>query len=142
MMNDWKVELFAKEHGKKFPQYTSLSPEECKRAKRRIAGLVGKSDEENPVEILKALDAVSKETQSDPCSAEFNIQPWKNYLEPTVFINWGKFDEIDEMSFDDLSLYFDDIWFSSADDIEIFDRSFKCFLLVRHWCAVRLVLFD
>ena len=141
-MFEWKLSQFLEEHGKKFPHYTSLSIEECIAVKRKVAGLVEKSEEKNPVEILKALDAVSKETESDPCSAGFNLQPWKGHFGSSVCINWGKFDEIDEMSFDDLSRYFDDIWFPSADDIEIFDRSFKCFLLVRHWCAVRFVLFD
>jgi hypothetical protein len=140
-MHEWKLSQFLKEHGNKFPHYTSLSIEECTAVKRKIAGLV-ESEEEKPVEILKALDALANETGSDPCSADFSLQPWKHYFGSSVCINWGKFDEIDEMSFDDLSRHFSDIWFPSTDDIEIFDRSFKCFLLVRHWCAVRFVLFD
>ncbi len=48
-MYEWKLVQFLKEHGKKFPHYTSLSIEECMAVKRKIAGLVEKSEEENPV---------------------------------------------------------------------------------------------
>ena len=52
-MYEWKLVQFLKEHRKKFPHYTSLSIEECMAVERKIAGLVEKSEEENPVEILK-----------------------------------------------------------------------------------------
>jgi hypothetical protein len=34
----------------------------------------------------------------------------------SVYINWYRFNNIDEMRLDDLERYFDDIWYPGADD--------------------------
>lgn len=42
-----------------------------------------------------------------------------------VFINWNRYDDIDEIGFNDLDMYFSDIWYPGSDDIDIFDSSFR-----------------
>jgi hypothetical protein len=49
-----------------------------------------------------------------------------------VFINWYRFDQMDSISFDDLAKYFDDIWYPSADDIDIVDSSLEWILQIDH----------
>ena len=56
-----------------------------------------------------------------------------------ILINWHRFDAIDEMSLGDLELYFDDIWYPGADDIEVFDHTCAWFLLVSHDGLIDLV---
>ena len=56
-----------------------------------------------------------------------------------VFINWYKFDKIDELFIDDLDRYFGDIWFPSADDIDLFDDTLNWIFSMRHDGAISFI---
>lgn len=56
-----------------------------------------------------------------------------------VYINWHRFDKIDQMQFPDLMGHFDDIWYPGADDIDIFDDSLNWVASVSHFGNVRLL---
>jgi hypothetical protein len=49
-----------------------------------------------------------------------------------VFVNWYRFDDVDEIKFADLESHFTDIWYPSSDDIEVFDSSLKWLIAVSH----------
>ena len=49
-----------------------------------------------------------------------------------VFLNWYRFDNIDEIEVDGLNTYFADIWYPSTDDIDLFDNTFKWIVSIRH----------
>jgi len=51
---------------------------------------------------------------------------------PKIYINWYQFDDIDLINTSDLNKYFDDIWFPSADDIDLFDESLNWIVSIRH----------
>ncbi len=53
-------------------------------------------------------------------------------IDDSVYINWYRYDEIDEMKLCNFSKYFGDIWYSSADDIDIFDEAFTWMVSIRH----------
>ena len=59
--------------------------------------------------------------------------------EPLVYVNWLRFDDIDCLAFSDLARYFDDIWYPSADYIDIFDSSMSWVLSVDYLGFVRFV---
>lgn len=50
----------------------------------------------------------------------FWIKPQTN-----VYINWYRYDQVDEMAFVDLDKCFADIWYPGPDDIDIFDSEFS-----------------
>jgi hypothetical protein len=54
-------------------------------------------------------------------------------IEPNekVFISWSIF-EVDQVHFTDLVKYFDDFWYPSSDDIEIFDSTQNWVIFVDH----------
>ncbi len=58
-----------------------------------------------------------------------------------VFINWYQFDNIDVMTSKDVVRYFDDLWYPSSDDIDLFDSSFAWVVSVRHDGIVAIVKF-
>ena len=141
-MDRLKIEHFERDHKQPFPKFRSLSGDDCEEIRAALARTVGLAEDADGIRLLKVLDETARDTKANPCDSSFRLGQWRHLFKPTVLINWRRFQEIDEMRFEDLSAYFDDIWFQVSDDIEIFDRSFKCILLVRHWCAVRLVLFN
>lgn len=53
-----------------------------------------------------------------------------------VYINDHKFEHLDVMLFSNFSKYFTDIWYPSADDIEIFDSSLNYIVAIRHYGAL------
>jgi len=58
----------------------------------------------------------------------------KNGIEPyaEILINWDRLEGIFKMSFADLDRFWDDIWYSAIDDIELFDESYEWMLAVDH----------
>ena len=67
---------------------------------------------------------------------DFNIKKIFQHLDKDVtfkvYINWFRFDNIDQMKFNDFSTYFYDIWFPSVDDIDLFDESYSWIVSIRH----------
>jgi len=57
--------------------------------------------------------------------------------EKKVYVNWYRYDNVDEIQFVDLTKYFDDIWYPGPDDIDIFDATFSWILSISHDGAVR-----
>jgi len=57
--------------------------------------------------------------------------------EKKVYVNWYRYDNVDEIQFVDLTKYFDDIWYPGLDDIDIFDATFSWILSISHDGAVR-----
>lgn len=56
-----------------------------------------------------------------------------------MFINWDRYEEIDEMGLDDLNRYFSDIWYPGSDEVDVFDSSFGWFLSVSPEGYVKVV---
>jgi hypothetical protein len=40
-----------------------------------------------------------------------------------VFLDWHRFDDVDQLKLTDLTRWFDDIWYPLADDIDLCDES-------------------
>ena len=57
----------------------------------------------------------------------------------TVFINWYRLDQVDELRTSDVFRYFHDLWYPELDDIEIFDDSLNWFVIVTHYGQVRFL---
>jgi hypothetical protein len=57
---------------------------------------------------------------------------------PTVYVEWGPLCEIDRFQIEDLFKHFWDVWYPSADDIEIFDDTFDWIVFVRHYGGVEV----
>lgn len=62
-----------------------------------------------------------------------SVEP-KNY----VYLEWGALQNIDRFDLNDLEKYFYDIWYPGADDIELFDETFKWIIFIRHFGSVSI----
>ncbi len=137
-MDAFKIELFQKENPQcEFPKVTALSAEEKTSIRQKLAHKLSVDQNTTGKELLNMLVKSSESIiDYNACNSGFTIANVFNHLKivpkDNVYINWYQFDNIDAINFNDFNKYFDDIWFPSADDIEVFDDTCGWVLLIAH----------
>jgi hypothetical protein len=135
-MEEFKREHFKATYGMPFPAVRTLSPAEASEVARRLRTLLNLRPDSSPLQLVCALDEL-EETITDVNAEDSNFALdtilWKSVApEAKVMINWYRFDEIDEVDFDDLVAFFNNFWYPGADDIDVFDASLSWIISVRH----------
>ena len=144
-MDEIKVQNFTREHpGTQFPHYRPLSEREAEELRRRLCLRLGLPPETSPLDLVHtlfnrsaAVPHVNAEDENFSLKAvlrEVGIEP-----DSKVFINWHRFDQVDELNLDALATRFDDIWYPAADDIDIFDKGLEWVLSVGYSGTVRVL---
>ena len=144
-MQTFKTANFKKDKpGHAFPQFESLEPSETQAIRVSLGARLGLSPAANSLELARCVDQRARTLPDmDAEDSSFDlagalsaegIRP-----RPNVYVNWYRFDEIDRMSFGDLAANFDDVWYPSSDDIDIFDDSVSWILSVSHEGAVKVL---
>ena len=132
-MDSFKIELLEKE-GKEFPFFLHLEDEDDLFNIQQI--LLENFNYLTIDELMEKLDTENIVTDYNASNDElFKLFELFKFLDITpvnVFINWDKFENIDEISFNDLDEYFYDLWFQSADNIDIFDETYRWIVSIRH----------
>ena len=127
-MHPRKITNFKNEHPKKeFPKFRSLNPSECSIIATRVGRYFGNGDISG-VKLAKYIRANARLLQDLNAESEsFDFSALLHFLgmkmPAQVFLNWGHFDDIDQMETRDFADCFSDIWYPSADDIDVFDES-------------------
>ncbi len=138
-----KIENFEREHTQeRFPWFRTLLPAETKELRRRICGKIQLSCDTDGLSLVRALFAVSQVVdQASPQAENFDLAQVARRLsidpEQYIYINWYRFDHVDCMRVEDLTEYFDDLWYPS-EDIEIFDNTLSWILFILHFDQVRV----
>ena len=147
-MDKFKIAHFERDNpGRLFPEFRSLSPTEVQAIQRKLLGRFGIDSSESVASFLNLIASneqfvagVNAE-HSDFCLRSVllaeGIQP-----ESKLFVNWDRYNSIDEFQTADLSTYFDYVWYPGSDDIDIFDNTMSWILSVRHDGAVSLTKND
>ena len=147
-MNPIKIENFKRSQPCGcFPEFRSLTCAECGEFRYRLAEILGIDPVGDGLLVLRRLH--------ERPSIDLGIVPETGLIDvgrlvgscglrcgSTVYINWYRFDDIDEMSVVDLSHFFDDIWYPCADDIEIMDESMSWVFVVDHGGRMRFIRLD
>jgi hypothetical protein len=143
-MNKLKRDNFLKAYpGIGFPACVSLN----EAASEEKLALIGKKlkldDHTNRLSLVRRLDALGEPRDGVNAKDEgFRVSHILSHakipLPEHVYVNWYRFDEIDELSFADLEKYFSDIWYPDLDDIDLFDDSLKWILSIAHHGQVKL----
>lgn len=137
-MDRIKIENFRRAHpGARFPRFEPLAPERVATIRRAVATSVGLPPDANPLEVVRVLHKQSGEdVGSVPDSGRFDIRTLLSKAGVSVgdhvYLDWYRLDDVDEMVLDDLSNYFDEIWYPSADDLNLFDDTLGWFLSITH----------
>lgn len=145
-MDDFKITNFERENpNKKFPGVISLKEKETKKIfdifKQRMD-----SKFIDGLELVRKLDMVentvldinakSENFYLTEVFAKLDIFPKDN-----VYINWYRYDKIDQMQFNDLAQYFNYIWYPDSDDIDLFDDSFSWIVSINHEGIIKSICF-
>jgi hypothetical protein len=138
-MDNFKISLFESEYKSRFPEHKTLSVVECRSVLQNIVERynLSSSDVEN--------ELVSRQHFYDKVNAmeDFNLLDVLSDLGIKAladsYINWLRFEKIDKIATNDLDKYFNDIWFPSSDDIDLFDDTFSWILSIRHDGCVSVI---
>ncbi len=132
-MDSHKIELLEKE-GNEVPFFLHLEDEDDLFNIQQI--LLENFNHLTIDEFMEKLDTENVVADFNASNEEefnlFELFKFLNIAPVNVFINWDKFDNIDEISFNDLDQYFYNIWFHSADNIDIFDDTYRWIVSIRH----------
>ncbi|HYY94287.1 MAG TPA: hypothetical protein VE713_07180 [Pyrinomonadaceae bacterium] len=129
-MDQIKIENFAREHpGVAFPTFRTLSAQETERIRGLLAVKLNLPSHIPSLDLVCNLSEKAVTLPKVSAEERFNLSSLLKDLgieaRDKVLINWYRFDDVDEISLSDLSLYFDDVWYPAADAIEVFDETLK-----------------
>ena len=138
----FKIENFEQEHGvNTFPAFRSLASEEANHTLTMLKRRLELPNELNALGVLDTVDQKSVDVNGvDATEDAFDLRSVLGRLEfsaAKVFVNWYRFDRIDEFEIEDLCKYFRDIFYPSADDLEILDSNLTWLMSIRHYGAVK-----
>lgn len=142
-MDEFKIEHFERDNpGQSFPWFERVA--NSRDIGMRLLRRLGLPATTEGVAFLEALDERAQYTPAiDAEDDAFDLRRVlvTHRIPPpvNVLINWNHFEHVDRMRLDDLCRFFDDVWYPSADDIEIFDESCDWCVMVRHFGAVGVV---
>jgi hypothetical protein len=147
-MNQFKIENFRKSHPDSvFPFFKQIDAEACSVLARRIALAIGLTGSTNVLALIRRLVEVESEigilSENDLSSSLVKIldQATISFSE-FVYVNWYRFDSVDQMRYSDFVKNIEDIWYPSSDDVDIFDDTCSSIVSITHFGAVRAVRFQ
>jgi hypothetical protein len=141
-MNDAKIENYERQHGVgTFIPFRHLSKEDAATVFRLLKRRLELPDDAEGLRVVEVVEA--KSFTLDGVNAEREDFDLKHVLRQLqfdvpdiVYLNWNRFDDIDEIRVTDLFRAFDDLWYPSADDLDIFDTKLNWILSIAHYGAV------
>ena len=140
-MEQYKLDFFKKDHKKQNLSFVSLYMEECDKVfasfclSYKIAPLYRNdifSIIQSEGRFVNSVNAKDENFDLRRLIYEQNIKEMPKH----VNVCWDSFYTIDAFDFKDVADFFDYIWYPSADDIILFDESYKVCFMVRHDGAV------
>jgi hypothetical protein len=131
-MEDFKVDLFKEEYKINFPNYIHLPESDC----LELIRVISEKYKISVDSLAKELNSIQSFLGDVNAKDDFKLIDVLNRLSikppSQIYINWYRFDDIDVFDIIDLDKYFYDIWFSSSDDIDLFDESLDWIISIRH----------
>jgi hypothetical protein len=142
-VQSFKIENFLRDNpGSIPPQCVSLTDDEVRALVDRLLAKAGHPDGPPQAILTHLFEDSTPVADLDPDQEEPNlggvfdkcgIRPG-----PTVYVGWGPLSDIDRFQIEDLVRYFYDVWYPSADDIDIFDETCEWIVIVRHYGSVHV----
>jgi len=138
-MDSHKIENFKRFYGEgvEFPDWRSLTELESRRLHKRIRvrmQLPAGEDFVSEKELFDRSVCLGDVTNAESLDVSGILADRGVVCSERVFLNWLQWDieNFDEIAVGDLSRFFDDIWYPSADDLLIFDESVDWMMTVFH----------
>tara|TARA_B100001094_G_scaffold278577_1_gene288155 strand:+ start:29 stop:478 length:450 start_codon:yes stop_codon:yes gene_type:complete len=146
-MDQIKVNNFRKEYpNRDFPAYRCLdSLEIIELRKSLVAKVDGLEATCSDLDIVRAVDQAQSLVR-DFCIGEFF--EFESFLEDQnliaegtdkIWLNWYRYDDVDELDRKDFSKYFKDLWYEGADDLDIIDPQLAWIVSVGHSGIIKVL---
>jgi hypothetical protein len=142
-MEAFKIKHFSKENpGLRFPLFRSVDRTETELLRNELTRRIGLPDSVSGVELVEEIARRGKELatldslQEPLCDLvkRAGVLPAR-----LVYLNWGRYDSLDEMDFADLQAHIRDIWYPGSDDLDVFDKTMDWILSIAHHGAISLL---
>jgi len=139
----FKIAIYEQKHGAgTFVPFRSLNGEESDQVFHQLKLRLKLPDKLDALQALGIISQRSVVVQGiDATQDDFDLKQVLGRLHfiahDRLFVNWYRFDRIDEIGTDDLSRNFRDIWYPSSDDVDILDPKFGWILSIEHNGTVR-----
>lgn len=138
-MDKGKFKNFREYHGFDLTSLISLPLKECERHKKKLYSIFKvECDKDFFHHVMKQSIHVS--IDAEQIGEGENRISMKNIffnmgITPghSIYITWDNLNDIDIIPTEDFCQYFEDIWYPSADDIGIFDASYRWIIIVTHY---------
>ncbi|WP_397458383.1 hypothetical protein AB3464_27270 [Pseudomonas asplenii] len=142
-MDAHKIKNHRSASGDPFPDFQKILGEELTALQSRIYRLFSvRFKIDLPHEMAKTQEIVVSVHPENATADDFSLSECFQRLglwpRERVFINWGRFDDIDALFTTDLAWAFSSVWYSGIDDIEIFDESLDWMVAIAHDGTVEL----
>lgn len=147
-MDPIKIKNFEPHYkGESFPYFRALDSKECSTIENSLIEKLHLPKDVSPLDLTKKIAEMghflSGIDANDPNFNLIKVLRSQNITgHKNVFVNWYRFDKIDEINLNDLSQHFDDIWYPSIDDIDIFNASLNWILSIYHYGSISLILLN
>lgn len=146
-MDTFKVKHFEDTHpGETFPPFQAVHAKDAHRFRELLRARLQLDATADDLALVNALGKV--EMRMDSANAQddgFSLREVFNAIEiescEQLYINWYRFDQIDQIRADDVMRCFDDIWYPASDDIDIFDHSLSWVVSISHEGSIAFVKF-
>jgi hypothetical protein len=142
-MQAFKIDNFLRDHpGALPPRFETLTDSEASELSQTLLLKTGRPTAQ-PADVIRWF--AERATPLGDIDLEKNQIALLELVEraeimpgPALYVQWGLLRDIDRFQSDDLSAYFYDVWYPSADDIEVFDDTLAWMMFIRHYGGVEI----
>lgn len=146
-MKTFKIENYEREHGSgTFIAFRHLSPEQAEDISQTLVARLGLPTDTSSSGLVSAvldrsslLPGVCADVDEFDLSSLFarcGIE-----VSSKTYLNWYRYDDIDELDTKDLIKHFDYLWYPSADDLDLIDSNKSWIISIQHSGSIRLLRF-
>jgi hypothetical protein len=139
-----KIENYERDHGPgTFPKVLELNRDKVEEVLVALKQALGMTPLSSGLECVQAIQvrggAVGDLTEDASADFQRIFAGLGLELPERVYLNWRQFEALTEIQLEDLIRIFDDIWYPSADDLDIVDPELRWLVSVSHYGAVTLL---
>jgi hypothetical protein len=137
-MDKFKIDQFEADNpGSKFPKFYSLDAPQTKEIRFKLLERLSldiSTDTKRLLEEIASNGSFVPEVNANSPDFDLTELLLRQGIQALgkVYVNWYRYDDIDEFRLEDLSNHFNSIWYAGPDDIEIFDTTLSWVVSIRH----------
>jgi hypothetical protein len=144
-METFKIENYEREHGPgTFITFRHLSSGEAETISRTLMARLDLPSNTSPSCLVSAVRDRSSflpEVRADADGFDVSslFSAFGLEVSSRTYLNWCRYDDIDEIDTKDLITHFTDLWYPTVDDLDLIDSNMSWIISIQHWASVKLL---